>query len=99
MTRPYVPLKVAMRFILVVQLKPDSLSDLFIDLSTLEVAIEKCLGETDVIDGNDIGVDEANLFVVTEDPESLFCRFKSSSHFSRWKERVHAAYREDDSDD
>jgi hypothetical protein len=87
-----------MKSLLVIQLKPRCQENLFDDLLALEGVIEECVRADEIIDGNDIGQDEANLFVETNDPESLFGRFLSNPGFSLWANRIRAAYREDDSD-
>jgi hypothetical protein len=58
---------------LVLQFPASSLGD-YDALASLEAQVEEALGESGDVDGHDIGAGEANIFIITFDPEAAFDR-------------------------
>ena len=81
-----------MTFQLVLQFNGDSLID-YDAMATLEDELIQDLGDTAEVDGHDIGAGQANIFIVTSQPESTFGRAKAVLERSHLLGSVTAAYR------
>jgi hypothetical protein len=66
-----------MEFQLVVQFRGHDCVE-YDDLVALEDELISALGESANVDGHDIGTSEANIFVLTSDPEQTFQDIKST---------------------
>ncbi|MEP6811003.1 MAG: hypothetical protein ABI992_12230 [Chthoniobacterales bacterium] len=85
--------KAATRYQLVLQLPAVSLAD-YDALIAWETLIEGALDESADLDGHDIGAAEANIFVITSEPETTFRRLLPALRRSGWPEDAMAAYRD-----
>ena len=75
----------ATQYQLVLQFRGDSMPEIDA-LVELEDQVVEVLGDAADVDGHDIGRDEANIFVMTRDPEAAFRKalpvLRSQSSFS-----------------
>ncbi len=66
----------ASEFQLVLQIPANTLKD-FDELVSLENQLIEGLGESAVVDGHDMGQGEANIFIITKNPNKTFVSVKS----------------------
>ncbi|MEO8528448.1 MAG: hypothetical protein ABI435_05165 [Pseudolysinimonas sp.] len=82
----------SMRHILVLQWQASLETD-FEDLVKMEEELESSLSEYAIVDGHDIGSDEMNIFIETDQPARAFAEVDSIlNHWPRWTD-VRAAFR------
>ena len=81
-----------MQYQLVLQFNGDSLED-YDAMIALEDDLIQALGDSADVDGHDVGAGEANIFIVTSEPEIAFNRAKAVLDRSQLLGAVTAAYR------
>ncbi len=85
-----------MQYQLVLQFTAETLGD-FDALVALEQQLIDVLGEA-AVDGHDMGSGEANIFIVTSDPQEAFSRVLPELESSARIDALTAAYRRADED-
>lgn len=81
-----------MKFQLVLQLPKNTLKN-FDELVSIEDHLISELGNAVVVDGHDLGKEEANLFILTNDPEATFLKAREALN-SKYIKNMKAAFRE-----
>jgi hypothetical protein len=83
----------SIRFQLVLQFPASSLAD-YDALVALESQLQDGLGESANVDGHDMGAGQANIFIITHDPEAAFRRVLPLLQSAGRLDDCTAAYRE-----
>lgn len=86
-----------MKYQLVLQFPGASLSD-YDAAVRIEEALNDALNGSAEVDGHDVGADQVNLFIWTDDPSSTFAQAKEVLERLEQFEWVTAAYRADNGD-
>jgi len=68
-------------------------------LIEFEGCLIEALGRTVVVDGHDIGSDEMNIFILTDDPLAAFKLVQQTDEATRPEGKMRAAYRSVDEED
>jgi hypothetical protein len=87
-----------MNFQLVIQFHPAAPVS-FDELVTIEDAIATQLGASASVDGHDIGGQECNIFILTENPTGSFQRIQKLLQEQKPEGTMNVAYRDTDADD
>ncbi len=81
-----------MNFQLVVQFRPTAAVN-FDELVKIEDAIATQLGESASVDGHDIGVQECNIFILTDNPKESFRRIQKLLQARKPEGTMNVAFR------
>ncbi len=82
-----------MRYQLVLQFRGDSLAD-YDQMIAVEDRLIEALGDSAAVDGHDVGIGEANIFILTTDPAATFRKAQPVLRSMRQLEGVSAAFRD-----
>ena len=86
------------KYQLVIQFKASTVDD-YDNLINLENELISILKETARVDGHDFGSGEANIFIITCNPQVTFQAIKKHLEKKDLLKNIRAAYREQNSDD
>jgi len=87
-----------MNFQLVIQFRPTAAVD-FDQVIKIEDAIATQLGESASVDGHDIGDEECNVFILTDNPTGSFQRIQKLLQEQKPEGTMNVAYRDTGAED